>query len=199
MSRDVPPRPKRGECWPRRGGARRGLADAAPPHGEAGLHRDGRAGKSQRVESACFLNPDIASGTCSRRRTVYAASPKRAWIPSVRRRGALRDPGRFSRRILICSPGVEPEVADVAYALLARIREHARLARELSTEKVALLKMRTIVPRYSPAHRRFETAQGGYHCLPELGRFLKKRCAHSRLEKVLPSDLVYFPQSVVYR
>lgn len=27
-------------------------------------------------------------------------------------------------------------------------REHARLARELSTEKVALLKMRTIVPRY---------------------------------------------------
>ena len=32
--------------------------------------------------------------------------------------------------------------------LLARIREHARLAKELSTEKVALLKMRTIVPRY---------------------------------------------------
>ena len=31
------------------------------------------------------------------------------------------------------------------------------------------------------------------------GTILKKRCAHSRLEKVLPSDLVYFPQSVVYR
>ena len=41
--------------------------------------------------------------------------------------------------------GREPEVADVA-TLLARIREHARLAKELSTEKVALLKMRTIVP-----------------------------------------------------
>ena len=42
---------------------------------------------------------------------------------------------------------MNPRVADVA-TLLARIREHARLARELSTEKVALLKMRTIVPRY---------------------------------------------------
>ena len=31
------------------------------------------------------------------------------------------------------------------------------------------------------------------------GTILKKRCAHSRLEKVLPNDLVYFPQSVVYR
>ena len=40
---------------PGAGGARRGLADAAPPHGEAGLHRDGALGISQRVESACFL------------------------------------------------------------------------------------------------------------------------------------------------
>ena len=61
-------------------------------------------------------------------------------------RGALRDPAIFKAHLDLLA-GREPEVADVA-TLLARIREHARLARELSTEKVALLKMRTIVPRY---------------------------------------------------
>ena len=61
-------------------------------------------------------------------------------------RGALRDPAIFKAHLDLLA-GREPEVADVS-TLLARIREHARLARELSTEKVALLKMRTIVPRY---------------------------------------------------
>ncbi len=61
-------------------------------------------------------------------------------------RGALRDPAIFKAHLDLLD-GREPEVADVA-TLLARIREHARLARKLSTEKVALLKMRTIVPRY---------------------------------------------------
>ena len=61
-------------------------------------------------------------------------------------RGALRDPAIFKAHLDLLA-GREPEVADVA-TLLARIRDHARLARELSTEKVALLKMRTIVPRY---------------------------------------------------
>ena len=100
-------------------------------------------------------------------------------------RGALRDPAIFKAHLDLLA-GREPEVADVA-TLLARIREHARLARELSTEKVALLKMRTIVPRY------VRHIEGSKQLRAE------KRCAHSRLEKVLPSDLVYFPQSVVYR
>ena len=61
-------------------------------------------------------------------------------------RGALRDPAIFKAHLDLLA-GREPELADVP-TLLSRIREHARLARELSTEKVALLKMRTIVPRY---------------------------------------------------
>ncbi len=61
-------------------------------------------------------------------------------------RGALRDPAIFQAHLDILA-GRQPVVADVP-VLLSRIREHARLARELSSEKVALLKMRTIVPRY---------------------------------------------------
>ena len=61
-------------------------------------------------------------------------------------RGALRDPAIFTAHLELLA-GRQPETADVA-TLLVRIREHARLARELTPEKVALLKMRTIVPRY---------------------------------------------------
>lgn len=47
---DEPGRSSAAETWrvlaPALGGARRGLADAAPPHGEAGLHRDGALGIS---------------------------------------------------------------------------------------------------------------------------------------------------------
>ena len=50
-------------------------------------------------------------------------------------RGALRDPAIFKAHLDLLA-GREPEVADVA-TLLARIREHARLAREPSPEKVA--------------------------------------------------------------
>lgn len=62
-------------------------------------------------------------------------------------RGALRDPAIFKAHLDLLA-GREPEVADVATLHRPASREHARLARELSTEKVALLKMRTIVPRY---------------------------------------------------
>ena len=61
-------------------------------------------------------------------------------------RGALRDPAIFRDHLNLLA-GREPEVQSVP-ALLACIREHARLARQLTPEKVALLKMRTIVPRY---------------------------------------------------
>ena len=61
-------------------------------------------------------------------------------------RGALRDPAIFKAHLDLLA-GREPVVADVP-TLLSRIREHARLAHDLSSEKVALLKMRTIVPRY---------------------------------------------------
>ena len=61
-------------------------------------------------------------------------------------RGALRDPAIFKAHLDLLA-GREPVVADVP-TLLSRIRAHARLAHDLSSEKVALLKMRTIVPRY---------------------------------------------------
>ncbi len=61
-------------------------------------------------------------------------------------RGALRDPAIFKAHLDVLA-GREPVPADVP-VLLSRIREHARLARAFTPEKVALLKMRTIVPRY---------------------------------------------------
>lgn len=61
-------------------------------------------------------------------------------------RGALRDPAVFKAHLDLLA-GRPPVTADVP-TLLGRIREHARLARALTPEKVALLKMRTIVPRY---------------------------------------------------
>ena len=61
-------------------------------------------------------------------------------------RGALRDPGIFAAHKALWE-GKRPEEADVS-ALLARIRHHARLARALTPDRAALLKRRTIVPRY---------------------------------------------------
>ncbi|MFR5645983.1 MAG: tRNA dihydrouridine synthase [Bilophila wadsworthia] len=89
--------------------------------------------------------PSSPAGTCSRRRTCTLPRRNGRGYRHVRARG-LADPAIFKAHLDLLA-GREPEVADVA-TLLARIREHARLARELSTEKVALLKMRTIVPRY---------------------------------------------------
>lgn len=61
-------------------------------------------------------------------------------------RGALRDPAVFTRHNRLLTGKVAlPEAAE---ALLGRIRRHAHLAKVLTPEKVALLKMRTIVPRY---------------------------------------------------
>lgn len=61
-------------------------------------------------------------------------------------RRALWDPAVFKAHLNLPARR-EPEVADVAM-LLARIWEHTRLTREFSTEKVALFKVRTIVPCY---------------------------------------------------
>ncbi len=61
-------------------------------------------------------------------------------------RGALRDPGIFAahRLLLQGQPYASPDPA----LLFARIRRHATLARTLSAPRPALLKMRTVVPRY---------------------------------------------------
>lgn len=62
-------------------------------------------------------------------------------------RGALRDPAIFTahRRLLRGEPGG----ASGSAPLFARIRRHAALARTLTAPRPALLKMRTIVPRYA--------------------------------------------------
>lgn len=61
-------------------------------------------------------------------------------------RGALRDPGIFTAHRILWNGGI-PEKASVS-AILERIRHHAHLATKLTSERAALLKMRTIVPRY---------------------------------------------------
>lgn len=61
-------------------------------------------------------------------------------------RGALRDPGIFAAHTALLRG--EPVNLPDAETLVARIVHHAELARRYSSEKAALLKMRTIVPRY---------------------------------------------------
>lgn len=61
-------------------------------------------------------------------------------------RGALRDPGIFNAHKALLLGNACP-IPD-AEALRTRILHHAELARRHSSEKAALLKMRTIVPRY---------------------------------------------------
>ena len=104
---------------------------------------------------------------------------------------------RFSRLISIFSPGVNPRLpmwrrcspasGNMRGWLGNSARKRWRCSKcgpsYLATS--AILKVRNSSGRIS---------------LPVgAGTILKKRCAHSRLEKVLPSDLVYFPQSVIYR
>lgn len=127
------------------GGTRRGLADAAPPHGEAGFTGTARWEYLSELKALVSL-PVIASGDLFTAEDGVRCLAETGVDTVMYARGALRDPAIFKAHLDLLA-GHEPEVADVA-TLLARIREHARLARELSTEKVALLKMRTIVPRY---------------------------------------------------
>lgn len=61
-------------------------------------------------------------------------------------RGALRNPAVFAEHRLLWA-GEKPGLPDVP-TLLARIRHHAHLARALMPNRAALLKMRSIVPRY---------------------------------------------------
>lgn len=62
-------------------------------------------------------------------------------------RGALRDPAIFTAHTLLLQ-GKTPPPPDAA-TLFARIRRHATLASTLTPPRAALLKMRTIVPRYA--------------------------------------------------
>lgn len=61
-------------------------------------------------------------------------------------RGALRDPAIFTSHARLLQ-GLAPSRPDAA-TLKARILRHAELARTYSSDRAALLKMRTIVPRY---------------------------------------------------
>ena len=138
--------------------------------------------------------PVIASGDLFT--AEDAASPKRAWIPSCTRAGpcGIR---RFSRRILICSPGVNPR--------LPMWRRCSPASGNMRGSPGNSARKRWRCSRCGPScHVTSGTSKvrnsSGRISLPAgAGTILKKRCAHSRLEKVLPSDLVYFPQSVVYR
>ena len=62
-------------------------------------------------------------------------------------RGALRDPAIFRAHAQLLQ-GLTPTPPD-ASALKARILRHAELARTYASDRAALLKMRTIVPRYA--------------------------------------------------
>ena len=60
-------------------------------------------------------------------------------------RGALRDPCIFARHAALSAGGTPAGLPSLA----ALIRRHADLARSLTPEHTALLKMRTMVPRYA--------------------------------------------------
>ncbi len=61
-------------------------------------------------------------------------------------RGAMQNPQIFKEHIALWEQGMEPQVD--AQALFALIKRHMELAKAYSSERVALLKMRTFVPRY---------------------------------------------------
>lgn len=61
-------------------------------------------------------------------------------------RGALRDPSIFKQHSMLLQGKILPQPN--AASLFARIRRHAQLAQEYASTKPALLKMRTIIPRY---------------------------------------------------
>ena len=63
-------------------------------------------------------------------------------------RGALRNPAIFQDHLRLMAGESLPDEPS-GDAVLGHIRRHADLAREFSSQKVALLKMRTIVPRYA--------------------------------------------------
>ena len=78
-------------------------------------------------------------------------------------RGALRDPAIFKAHLDLLA-GREPDAARPHPGTCAARPEtqHGKGGAAQDADHRATLR---------PAHRRFETAQGGYHCLPELGRF----------------------------
>lgn len=63
-------------------------------------------------------------------------------------RGALRNPAIFLDHARLMD-GADLPAEPAGAAVLDTIRRHAELARQYSSQKVALLKMRTIVPRYA--------------------------------------------------
>ncbi len=61
-------------------------------------------------------------------------------------RGAMQNPTIFDEHIALWQDGVQPTVN--AQRLMKLIQRHMQLAQAYSSERVALLKMRTFVPRY---------------------------------------------------
>ncbi len=61
-------------------------------------------------------------------------------------RGAMQNPQIFDQHMALWQHGIEPTVQ--AEKLFTLIKRHMELARAYSSERVALLKMRTFVPRY---------------------------------------------------
>ncbi len=61
-------------------------------------------------------------------------------------RGAMQNPAIFEEHTALLEEGVQPEINPER--LLRLIHRHMELAQSYSTERVALLKMRTFVPRY---------------------------------------------------
>lgn len=111
-------------------------------------------------------------------------------------RGALRDPAIFKAHLDLLA-GREPEVADVA-TLLARIPGTCAVAGNSARKRWRCSRCGPSC-HVTSGTSKVRNSSGRISLPAGAGTILKKRCAHSRLEKVLPSDLVYFPQSVIYR
>lgn len=146
---DEPGRSPAAETWrvlaPALGGARRGWLTLHPRTAKQGFTGTARWEYLSELKALVSL-PVIASGDLFTAEDGVRCLAETGVDTVMYARGpcGIR---RFSRRILICSPGVNPRLPMWRRCSPAS-REHARLARKLSTEKVALLKMRTIVPRY---------------------------------------------------
>ncbi len=118
------------------------------------LHpRTARQGFSGRARHAALKElkalvsvPVVASGDLMRAEDGVRCIRETGVDTVMYARGALRDPDIFAAHRALWE-GRIPEKAGVS-DVLDRIRHHARLARALTPDRAALLKMRTIVPRY---------------------------------------------------
>lgn len=146
----TPPPPSPGETWRELGVALAGLGAGwltlhprTAKQGFTGEARWSAVAELKRLVSV----PVIASGDLFTAHDGIRCLAETGADAVMYARGALRDPAIFAahRRLAQGEPVPEPDAA----ALFARIRRHAELARSLTPPRPALLKMRTIVPRYA--------------------------------------------------